>query len=121
MQKTETIKIDNREITVKEITALESQDYIENLYKDEGSFIDELFPDRLPSALVRLCTGLTDEELMKMYPSEIELIINTVESVNPTTASRMMKLAEIGRKALEADPDLMQKLQERSLKKTAAD
>jgi hypothetical protein len=121
MKKDKTIKIGDREIAVREITALESQNYIENLGSDESTFIDKLFPDRLPSSLIRLCTGLTDDELMAMFPSEIESIINTVEAVNPTTASKIMKLAEIGRKALEMDPDLMQKLQERSSKETAAD
>ena len=121
MKKDKTIKISDKEIAVREITALESQNYIENLGSDESTFIDELFPDRLPSSLIRLCTGLTDDELMAMYPSEIESIINMVETVNPTTASKIMKLAEVGRKALEIDPDLMRKLQEHSSKKTAAD
>lgn len=121
MKRDKTITIGDREIAVREITALESQNYIENLDNEESSFIDELFPDRLPSSLIRLCTGLTDDELMAMYPSEIESIINTVETANPTTASKIMKLAEIGRKALELDPELMQKLQEHSSKKTAAD
>jgi hypothetical protein len=121
MRKSKTIKIDDREIAVREITALESQNYIENMSNDEGSFIDELFPDRLPASLIRLCTGLTEEELLAFFPSEIEEIINGVEEVNPTTASKIKKLAEIGRKMMETDPELMQKLLEHNLKKTAAD
>jgi flagellar biosynthesis component FlhA len=121
MRKSKTIKIDDKEITASEITALESQQYIESLSNDEGSFIDELFPDGLPASLIRLCTGLKEEELLAFTPSEIELIMNAVEEINPTTASRIKKLAEIGRKMMERDPDLMQKLQDLNLKKTAAD
>jgi flagellar biosynthesis component FlhA len=121
MRKQKTITIQDKEITVNEITALESQEYIEGLANDESSFIDELFPDRVPVSLVRLCTGLTEEKLLSFYPSEIEEIIDAVEEVNPTSASRIKKLAEIGRKALEEHPELLERLQEKDSKKTAAD
>lgn len=121
MRKSKTIKIDDREITVKEITALESQQYIENIGNDEGSFIDELFPDRIPASLTKLCTGLAEEDLLAFTESENLKIIEAVEEVNPRTASRIKKLADVGRKALELDPDLMLKLQELNSKKTAAD
>jgi DNA-binding transcriptional regulator YdaS (Cro superfamily) len=121
MRKSKTIKINDKEIVAWEITVSESQNYIENLSNDEGSFIDLLFPDSLPASLIKLCTKLTEDELLAFYPSEIEEIINAVEEVNPTTASRIKKLAEIGRKALEIDPDLLRKLQEKGLNQTAAD
>lgn len=121
MQKKKEITIQNKAIQVHEITALESQQYIENLDNDEDSFIDELFPESVPASLTKLCTGLTEEELLSFFPSEIEEIIEAVEEVNPTTASRIKKLADLGREALEKYPDLMQKLQEKDSKETAAD
>jgi len=120
MRKSKTIKIQGKDIIANEITALESQKYIENLANNEDSFIDELFPDRVPASLVKLCTGLTEEHLLSFYPSEIEEVINVVEAVNPTTASRIKRLAEIGREIME-DPDWMKKLQDLNLKKTAVD
>lgn len=120
MRKQKNIKVRDKEITVNEITALESQKYIEGMANDEGSFIDELFPDKIPASLIKLCTGLSEEELLSFYPSEIDEIINAVEEVNPTTASKIKKLAEIGRIVLEEHPELIEKLQELHSKKTAA-
>lgn len=120
MQKKKKITIRDTEIEVNEITALQSQEYLKNLSNDKDSFIDELFPERVPASLTRLCTGLTDEKLLSFYPSEIEEIIDAVEEVNPTIASKIKKLAEIGREVIK-NPELMKKLNLGSSKKTAQD
>lgn len=136
MRKQKTKKFGKKEVTINEITALESQEYLESMDDAESSFIDALFPDRIPASLVKICTGLTEEELLSFCPSEIEEIINTVEEINPTTASIIEKLADIGKEALETPglleelkelkklmkiPEQIEKLQEQDSKKTAAD
>lgn len=120
MKRTETIKINNREIEITELTALQSHQYIENLGKeDAASIIDQFFPESLPGSFIKLSTGLTEDELGEMHLSEIKELIKAVESVNPITASRLAKLAELGKKVMD-DPDLLHKLQELNLREAAA-
>jgi len=88
-----------RELTVKQITQ------ITEAFDGDGqkvSNIDMLFPDRLPSVALEMSLGLTGKQLSEYSPSEIELMLDAVEAVNPTFASLMQRLARIGREALAA-------------------
>ncbi len=120
MRRADEITIDGKKIEINEISGLESQNYIENIGTFENSFIDELFPERIPASLTKMCTGLTEEDLLAMYPSDIEKLIDKVEKANPTTASRIKKLATFGMEVLK-NPELMQKLRENSSKEPAQD
>lgn len=102
MRKEKAFKIDDkeffaRELTVKEITqitdALGSPDL-------EINDIDMLFPDRIPSSALLLSLKMTRKKIAEYSPSEIEIMISSVEEINPTFAGLMQRLASVGRQVL---------------------
>lgn len=102
MRKTKTIKIDDREILVRELTVAQITEMMESLNDAEINNIDTLFPDRLPSAALFMSTGMTVNEIAEYTPSEIEIMLDAVEEVNPTFAGLMQRLANVGRQVLAA-------------------
>jgi len=66
----------------------------------EVNDIDMLFPDRIPSSVLLLSMKLTREEIAEYAPSEIEIMIDAVEEINPTFAGLMQRLASVGRQVL---------------------
>jgi hypothetical protein len=100
MRKSKTIKIDDKEITVKELTAGQITNEIENLGKGGLDDIDMLFPDKLPSSVLKTSTEFSNDDLSKFAPSELEVLLDAVEEVNPTFARLIKSLADMGRKAM---------------------
>lgn len=101
MQRTKAIIIDNKEIICSELLTGEVQEIMDGLETIKTGIIDMLFPDRIPSCAIKKSTGMSDENLNKYSPSELEIIINAVEEVNPTFASLLQRLAAVGRRYRE--------------------
>lgn len=87
------------ELTVKQITQI--TDSLDGEDQQVGD-IDMLFPDRLPSVALLISLGMEIEELEEYVPSEIEIMLDAAEEVNPTFAGLVQRLANIGRAALVA-------------------
>ena len=102
MRKTKTVKINDREITAQELTVKQIDKIMSTLDDPEISNIDMLFPDRLPSIALSEGTGLSVDELADFTPSELEIMLNAVEELNPTFAGLMERLASVGRQAIDA-------------------
>jgi hypothetical protein len=105
MKRTKTIKINDKEIICAELSAGEVQEIMDGLETIKTGIVDLLFPDRIPSSTIKKSTGMGDEELNKYSPSEMEIIIDAVEEVNPTFASLLQRLAAVGRNYLEMKSD----------------
>lgn len=103
MRKEKAFTIGDKKFTAHELTVKQIIQITDSLDKDaEIGDIDMLFPDRLPSSALATSLELTSEELAEYAPSEIEIMINEVEAINPTFAGLMQRLANVGRAALEA-------------------
>jgi len=76
MRKHKTLKIDDREITVKELRV---KDIIE-LFGEAGESSDVM--SKIEYFLPRFTDGITVEELKEMAPSEIKSIYDTFREVN---------------------------------------
>lgn len=102
MRKTKIIKINDREITVKELTVDQIIKIMDSSDDPDINDIDMLFPDRLPSSALVMSLGMKIKDLARYTPSEIESMLDAVEEINPTFAGLMQRLANVGRAALEA-------------------
>jgi len=103
MRLTEKLKIDNREITVKELTMAEIRNVMAALEKQKGTphVLDLLFAD-MPAAAVSAATDLSLKELEGDFTqSEIKQIKDKVEELNPFFAKALKRLAKLGRSILE--------------------
>ena len=104
MRKEKTFEIGDKTLTANELTVKQIMDLTDG-FEDQGaklSDIDLLFPDRLPSAALEMSLEITREELEQFVPSEIEVLLSAVEEVNPSFASLMKRLANVGRQVLDA-------------------
>jgi hypothetical protein len=94
MRKIKTIMIDEREITVKELTVADVRDLLENVTnKTEINTIDLLFGDSVPSEAIEKSTGIKIKKLENDFsPSEIKTLVEAVEEVNPFFVAMIQKL-----------------------------
>lgn len=110
MRTTKDIKIDEKEIHLRELTVHDIRgllDHMEAARVEEGLLIlDLLFPDRMPAAAVAISMGITEKALAKrkFAPSDYERILDAAESINPTFAGLLARLAEVGRAAAPLKP-----------------
>jgi len=74
MRKSKTIKIDDREITVKELK-------VKHVYQLINEF-EELSFERITSHWMPKFTDLKPEDIMEFAPSELELVYNAWAEVN---------------------------------------
>ena len=103
MRKEKTFKIGDKKCTARELTVEQIAQITDSLGKDtEISDIDMLFPDRLPSSALTMSLDMTLDELAEYAPSEIEIMIDAAEEVNPHFAGLLTRLADLGRAALAA-------------------
>ena len=77
MRKTKTIKIDNVEITIKELTVRQIWALFQ---QDEGQAPDPMA--RLDQLLTWCCPELSRDKAMDLAPSELRLVWEAFESVN---------------------------------------
>ncbi len=89
MRKIKTVKIDDREITIKELRV---KDLISILEGDESRDVMGRVSELLP-----LCSSLSVDDLREMAPSEIAQIYEAFREVNAVffDAARQMGLSEV--------------------------
>lgn len=99
MQKQKTFPIGDKSFTAYELSAKEIKQITDTFETDSGvNILDMLFPEaRVPGQAIWLSMKMTEEELLAYPPSEIELMIPEVETLNPTLAGLVKRLAEIGK------------------------
>jgi hypothetical protein len=105
MRKQKTFKVRDKELTAYELTVKEIMQIIESLDNPELDDLDLLFPDRLPSAALFASMKMTKAKIAKYTVSELELMYDAVEEINPTFAGLIKRLANIGREVLSAKSD----------------
>ncbi len=98
MRKTKIIDIDDKKITVKELTAADIRGLMEDTEKQkEPGIIDLLFPD-MPARAFELCTDLSEKEIEALLQSDLIKIKEAIVTLNPLLASLTKRLL----KAMEA-------------------
>jgi hypothetical protein len=103
MRKDKPFKIGDKKFTAFELTVKQIAELMESQRNDTGIHdIDMLFPDRMPAGAVAMSLGMTLEDLAEYAPSEIEIMIDEAEKVNPTFAALLQRLAKLGREVLAA-------------------
>lgn len=98
MRKIKSIKIDDREVTIKELNVREVREVMEGcgLKADATLVIDLMFQDRLPVAAVLKATDLSADSLDDMTQSELDTIYTAVEELNPFFVRLYRDLAAVG-------------------------
>ncbi len=102
MQRSKTVTVGERDITVKELTVSQIRDLMDNLEKDTETYtIDMLFPDSVPAIAVSESTGIPIKKLEADFtPSELKQIIEGVENLNPFFTNMISRIAKIGEAVL---------------------
>ncbi len=99
MRKTKSIKIDDLEITVKEVTLRQAR----NVAESEDAPLDRV------QYFLKCCTDIDPEKLLDLAPSELELIWETFQEVNASffKVARWAKLDTMLDQALEGLQDFL--------------
>jgi len=93
-----TITIGDRDITIKQLNVLEIRNIMDNMDKEDRSIIDLLFPDSIPAYVVSESTGISISKLESDFlPSELKMIIEKVENLNPFFVNMLTRLLKLGR------------------------
>jgi len=102
MKKEKAFQIDDRPLVARELTVKEIAQITDALGSPDAEVndIDMLFPDRIPSSVLLLSMKMTREQITNYTPSEIEVMLDAVEEINPTFAGLMQRLASVGRQVL---------------------
>ena len=103
MQRTKKITIDDREITIKELSVAQVKELLDDEEASgEINIIGLLFPDSLPAAAITKSTGISEQKLENDFmPSELKQIIDGVESLNPFFVNMITRLTKIGKQAMK--------------------
>jgi hypothetical protein len=96
MRKTKNIKIDDKEIVVKELTVAQVDELFNEKNPVGGTTVDLLMGDdaTVPVKAVTLSTGLTYDEMAEMPPSDLKTIWIAVEELNDFLCQLLRKLAQ---------------------------
>jgi len=78
MRKVEKFKIDDREITVKELTVQEILDLFSDFEKED----ETLFLDQIRRVMTLAVAGLSFDECKALAPSELKLVYEKFREVN---------------------------------------
>lgn len=94
MRKSKTIRIDDREITVKELTASQVEALMDGSSdKRRASVAELLMASHIPIEAVCAATGISADELNgEMAPSELAIIWEAVAEVNGFLSAMMQRL-----------------------------
>ena len=83
MRKEKTIKIDEREIVVHELTVKEIGELMNPDENQKISTIDMLFGQEVTATAIAKATGLEIEDMEENFsPSDIKLIVDTMKELN---------------------------------------
>lgn len=80
MRQRKTIKIDDKEITLAELTVEEILEFQDGLSSDDDSI--DSFLGMIKTLLPKITKDVTVEDLKKMAPSEIETLVEGFKEVN---------------------------------------
>ena len=83
MRKVKDIKVNGCPITLNELTV---EEIINLLGQLSGSLFGVMFDGRLPLVFVTEASGLSEDDLKKWHPADVEKLISEVETVNPHCA-----------------------------------
>lgn len=99
MRKSKVIKIDDREITVKELTVGDVTSLMEGIDKKKTLTAAELLMSKpVPIEAVSISTGIDVETLT---PSELDEVWEAVVEVNPFLSQMMQRLQAVAETLLE--------------------
>lgn len=104
MQRSKKIPVGDKEITVKELSVTQISNLMDQMEQTEISIIDLLFPDGVPAVAVAESTGIGIKQLETYPPSELKLIIEGVENLNPFFANMITRLAKAGEHIISEKP-----------------
>jgi hypothetical protein len=96
MKKSKIITFNGEDITAKELTIAEINEYLSSESSSVHT-LDIVFHDRLPVNVIERSTGLKAEDLEKLAPSSLLPLWDAVEDVNPFFLSTLKRLADLGR------------------------
>ena len=91
MRKVKEVDINGRNLTLNELTVEEVFNLFDGL---GGSLLGMMFDGRLPMAVVAKSSEITETELEKWHPADIDTLITEVETVNPHCARFSKNLAK---------------------------
>lgn len=89
MRKTEKFKLDDKEIEVKELTGLDMMALFDLFKKEKTSVFDRDTIMKNIDKILPLATDIPKDELLKLAPSEMEVIWEQFKGVNSVFFSKM--------------------------------
>lgn len=98
MRNMEIVKIDDTEITIKELNAIDIKALISNAGKQTMTTLDLLFGDEMPGDAVTMSCGMTIDDLEKMAPSDLYKIVEVVKKLNPFFMKMVERLTRAAEK-----------------------
>jgi hypothetical protein len=101
MQRSKKIPVGDKEVTVTEFSVSQIRDLMDQMEDASFSTIDILFPDGVPAIAVEKSTGIDLEKLEEYHPSELKIIIEGVENMNPFFANMITRLAKAGEQVIK--------------------
>ena len=96
MQRNKKIPVGDKEITATELSVSQIRNLLDQMEQTDFSVIDLLFPDGVPAVAVAESTGIDIKKLEEYPPSELKIVIEGVENLNPFFANMITKLAKAG-------------------------
>jgi len=88
MRKTEKFKLDDKEIEVKELTGLDMMALFDLFKKEKTSVFDRDTIMKNIDKILPLATDISKDELLKLAPSEMEVIWEQFKGVNSVFFSK---------------------------------
>lgn len=79
---TKTITVGGQEVTIREVSVADIRVWMKELELEETDVMDVALLKGTHMSAVRLCTGLSKEQLDEFLPSERRVIADTCKAVN---------------------------------------
>lgn len=85
MERTQSLKVGKRAVSVRELTVADVVGIVEGTADmPEGIlWLDHMLTGPIDSTLTLYCTDLGQEELINMYPDEVQTVADKVGEMNP--------------------------------------
>lgn len=100
MQRNKKIPVGDKEITVTELSVSQIRNLLDQMEQADICIIDLLFPNSIPAAAVAESTGIDIKKLDEYHPSDLKVIIEGVENMNPFFANMIARIAKAGGQAI---------------------
>jgi len=89
---TRVVEIEGKDWTVRELTMAEIRAWLASLADAQHDALDVALVDGVHLSVVRLMTGMTEEQMAALLPSEIEQLVMAAKMANPGFFSMMGRL-----------------------------